>query len=151
MNTNYTWSKAINCLTEWFQFGNLKKYYLFLHSTYQECMIFAKIGDGPCYYHWSEIYAGVPLQGKRAELLGTKMSSWLRQFLSIKCLKLWVAAQFRTLHTCMHICTCAICVQNDFQKVCVMCTCANLFQVLEVQSQFRTFIAKTDCFLQIFW
>ena len=23
----------------------------FLHSAYQECMNFAKIGDGPCYYH----------------------------------------------------------------------------------------------------
>jgi len=23
-------------------------------------MIFAKIGHGPCYYHWNEIFAGVP-------------------------------------------------------------------------------------------
>ena len=36
-----------------------KKFHPFLHSTYQECMIFARIGDGPCYYHWNEIYAGV--------------------------------------------------------------------------------------------
>ena len=24
-------------------------------------MIFARIGHGPCYYHWNEIFAGVPL------------------------------------------------------------------------------------------
>ena len=32
----------------------------FSDFTYQECMIFARIGHGPCYYHWNEIYAGVP-------------------------------------------------------------------------------------------
>jgi hypothetical protein len=37
-----------------------KKFHPFLHSTYQECMIFARIGDGPCYYLWNEICAGVP-------------------------------------------------------------------------------------------
>ena len=36
-----------------------KKCHPFLHSTYQECKIFARIGDDPCYYHWNEIYAGV--------------------------------------------------------------------------------------------
>ena len=25
-------------------------------------MIFARIGDGPCYYHWNEIYAGVTIR-----------------------------------------------------------------------------------------
>ena len=34
-------------------------FFPFLHSAYQECMNFAKIGDGPCYYHWNEICAGV--------------------------------------------------------------------------------------------
>ena len=32
MNTNYTWSKAINCLTEWFQFGNLIHYLYFIFT-----------------------------------------------------------------------------------------------------------------------
>ena len=36
-----------------------KKNHPFLNSTYQECMIFARIGDGPCYYHWNEICTGV--------------------------------------------------------------------------------------------
>ena len=31
----------------------------FSDSTHQECMIFARIGHGPCYYHWDEIFAGV--------------------------------------------------------------------------------------------
>ena len=31
----------------------------FSDSTHQECMIFARIGHGPCYYHWNEIFAGV--------------------------------------------------------------------------------------------
>ena len=34
-------------------------FFPFLHSAYQECMNFAKIGDGPCHYHWNEICAGV--------------------------------------------------------------------------------------------
>ena len=38
-----------------------KKFHPFLHSTYQECMIFARIGDGPCYYSWNEICAGVTI------------------------------------------------------------------------------------------
>ena len=36
-----------------------KKFHPFLDSTYQEWMIFAKIGDGSCYYLWNEICAGV--------------------------------------------------------------------------------------------
>ena len=36
-------------------------FFPFLHSAYQECMNFAKIGDGPCYYHWNEICAGVDM------------------------------------------------------------------------------------------
>ena len=36
-----------------------KKFHPILHSTHQECMVFARIGDGPCHYHWNEIYAGV--------------------------------------------------------------------------------------------
>ena len=36
-----------------------KKNHPFLESTYQEWMSFAKIGDGPCYYLWNEICAGV--------------------------------------------------------------------------------------------
>ena len=35
-----------------------KKFHPFLDSTYQEWMIFAKIGDGSCYYLWNEICAG---------------------------------------------------------------------------------------------
>ena len=31
----------------------------FSDSTHQECMIFARIGHGPCYYHLNEIFAGV--------------------------------------------------------------------------------------------
>ena len=31
----------------------------FSDSKHQECMIFARIGHGPCYYHWNEILAGV--------------------------------------------------------------------------------------------
>ena len=31
----------------------------FSDSTHQECIIFARIGHGPCYYHWNEIFAGV--------------------------------------------------------------------------------------------
>ena len=31
----------------------------FSDSTHQECMIFARIGHGPCYKHCNEIYAGV--------------------------------------------------------------------------------------------
>ena len=31
----------------------------FSDSTHQECMIFARIGHGPCYYHCNEIFAGV--------------------------------------------------------------------------------------------
>ena len=37
----------------------LNFFYPFLHSTHQECMIFARIGTGSCYYHWHEICAGV--------------------------------------------------------------------------------------------
>ena len=36
-----------------------KKFHPFLDSTYQEWMIFAKIGDGPCYYLWNEVCTGV--------------------------------------------------------------------------------------------
>ena len=36
-----------------------KKFHPFLHSTHQECMFFAKIENGPCYYLWNEICAGV--------------------------------------------------------------------------------------------
>ena len=36
-----------------------KKFHPFLHSTYQEWMIFARIGDGSCYYLWNEICTGV--------------------------------------------------------------------------------------------
>ena len=36
-----------------------KKNHPFLHSTYQEWMIFARIGDGSCYYLWNEICTGV--------------------------------------------------------------------------------------------
>ena len=31
----------------------------FSDSTHQECMVFAKIGHGSCYYRWNEIFAGV--------------------------------------------------------------------------------------------
>ena len=31
----------------------------FSDSTHQECIIFARIGHGSCYYHWNEIFAGV--------------------------------------------------------------------------------------------
>ena len=31
----------------------------FSDSTHQECIIFARTGHGPCYYHWNEIFAGV--------------------------------------------------------------------------------------------
>ena len=31
----------------------------FSDSTHQECRIFARIGHGPCYHHWNEIFAGV--------------------------------------------------------------------------------------------
>ena len=31
----------------------------FSDSTHQEYMIFARIGHGPCYYHWNEIFAVV--------------------------------------------------------------------------------------------
>ena len=31
----------------------------FMHSAHQKCMNFAKIGYGPCYYHWKEFCAGV--------------------------------------------------------------------------------------------
>ena len=36
-----------------------KKNHPFLHSTYQEWRSFVRIGDGPCYYLWNKIYAGV--------------------------------------------------------------------------------------------
>ena len=36
-----------------------KKNHPFLESTYQNCMIFAKIGDGPCNYYQNEVWAGV--------------------------------------------------------------------------------------------
>ena len=36
----------------------------FSDSTHQECMIFARIGNGPCYHHWTEIFAGVQMVGK---------------------------------------------------------------------------------------
>ena len=36
-----------------------KKFHPFLDSTYQEWMVFAKIGDDSCYYLWNEICAGV--------------------------------------------------------------------------------------------
>ena len=35
----------------------------FSDSTHQECMIFARIGNGPCYHHWTEIFAGVHEKG----------------------------------------------------------------------------------------
>ena len=38
-----------------------KKSTHFSDSTHQECMIFARIGHGSCYYHWNEIFAGVSL------------------------------------------------------------------------------------------
>ena len=31
----------------------------FSDSTHQECLIFARIGHGSCYYHWNEIFAVV--------------------------------------------------------------------------------------------
>jgi len=31
-------------------------------------MIFARIGHGPCYYHWNEIFAGVILITRRIGL-----------------------------------------------------------------------------------
>ena len=37
----------------------------FSDSTHQECMIFARIGHGPCYYHWNEIFAGVGCLSRR--------------------------------------------------------------------------------------
>ena len=36
-----------------------KKLTHFSDSTHQECMVFARIGHGSCYYHWDEIFAGV--------------------------------------------------------------------------------------------
>ena len=36
-----------------------KKSTHFSDSTHQECMVFARIGYGSCYYHWNEIFAGV--------------------------------------------------------------------------------------------
>ena len=42
-----------------FKFSLSQKFHPFLHSTHQEYMIFAKIGDGPCYYHWNEDCTGV--------------------------------------------------------------------------------------------
>ena len=36
-----------------------KKSTHFSDWTHQECMIFAEIGHGSCYYHWNEIFAGV--------------------------------------------------------------------------------------------
>ena len=47
-------------------------FYPFLHSTYQECMIFARIGDGPCYYYLNEIYAGV-------SRMGHSITTWTRR------------------------------------------------------------------------
>ena len=49
--SNYLWCPMMN-----------KKNHLFLYSTYQDCMIFAKIGDGSCWYLWNEICAGVVLE-----------------------------------------------------------------------------------------
>ena len=31
----------------------------FSDPTHQECMVFARIGHGSCYYHWNEIFVGV--------------------------------------------------------------------------------------------
>ena len=39
-----------------------KKSTHFSDSTHQECMVFARIGHGSCYYHWIEIFAGVTNQ-----------------------------------------------------------------------------------------
>ena len=44
-----------------------KIFHPFLDYAYQECMIFARIGDGPCYYHWKEICAGVTSQRATGE------------------------------------------------------------------------------------
>ena len=35
-------------------------------------MIFARIGNGPCYHHWTEIFAGVPL---KVEMRGIAIDS----------------------------------------------------------------------------
>ena len=42
--------------------GSKVPFWHFSDSTHQECMIFARIGHGSCYYHWNEIFAGVPMQ-----------------------------------------------------------------------------------------
>ena len=40
----------------------------FSDSTHQEYVIVARIGHGPCYYHWNEIFAGVILITRRIGL-----------------------------------------------------------------------------------
>ena len=44
-------------------------------STHQECMVFARIGHGPCYYHWNEIFADVAGVGVKI--------SWVKQLFTI--------------------------------------------------------------------
>ena len=48
----------------------------FSDSTHQECMIFARIGHGPCYYHWNDIFAGVYSREFKPALLIRKSTFW---------------------------------------------------------------------------
>ena len=44
-------------------------------------MIFARIGNGPCYHHWTEIFAGVECQGHVVRGLTLLLVLLLRYFL----------------------------------------------------------------------
>ena len=50
----------------------------FSDSTHQECMIFARIGHGPCYYRWNEIFAGVKCLNFQCCYLIDPSSKWLQ-------------------------------------------------------------------------
>ena len=63
-----------------------KKFHPFLDSTYQEWMIFAKIGDGSCYYLWNEICAGVITE---ACLVSGAMFTGHRLWFDLQLLHFW--------------------------------------------------------------
>ena len=49
------YKKGIFSDVQWWK----KKSTHFSDSTHQECMVFARIVHGPCYYQWNDIFAGV--------------------------------------------------------------------------------------------
>ena len=64
-----------------------KKFHPFLHSTNQEWMIFARIGDGSCYYLWNEICAGVARKCRTSRSQHVKTQVYLTDHLMITIIK----------------------------------------------------------------